>query len=317
VVPIPFDKHSESCDTVVSNPYYAESNRLTYSVNHTHKNPAKKVMGKIRSAFDADALKRVCELQDFSTYAPRVDLDPDPRTGRRRFYHYADNGSKILAVAHLDHVQADGTCNVIDTAAGLMAVSGALDDRLGAYVILELLPKLGITCDWLLTTDEEIGQSTAEEFVSDKDYNWIIEFDRGGTDVVMYDYETPDLVDLVKDTGARVGMGSFSDICLLEHLGVAAFNWGVGYQDYHGPRSHAWLEDTFRMVAYFLRFHKDNAAVVLEHDPSSWFDDFNPTNSIIGGWNTGGMTNDSDIERLNEWLKTHDMLNDLSEGGNH
>jgi hypothetical protein len=217
-------------------------------------------------AFDEDALIRVCEMHDFSEYAPRYELEPWP-DGDERFFHYQDNGSDILAVAHLDHVQGDGTCHVINTPAGQLAVSGALDDRLGAYVILELLPRLGIKCDWLLTTDEEMGATTASAFDAPKDYNWIIEFDRGGTDVVMYDFETPELVDLVEEAGARVGIGSYSDICELEYLGCAAINWGVGYEDYHSPRAHAWLEDTFRMVEKFMRFHEVNADVFLPHYP--------------------------------------------------
>lgn len=229
----------------------------------------------VRDAFDPDMLAHLCSTWDFTPYATRVDLPSGlgrrGQSGHERFYWYKDNGSPILAVAHLDTVQEDRSCQVTQTAGGLLATSGALDDRLGVYVILELLPKLGITCDWLLTTDEEIGQSTAAEFHTDKPYNWIIEFDRCGTDVVMYQYETPELVQLVEASSARVGEGIFSDICELQHLGVAAFNWGVGYQDYHGVRSHAWLEDTFRMVARFVKFHRANADQRLEHKP--WWDD--------------------------------------------
>jgi hypothetical protein len=52
---------------------------------------------------------------------------------------------------------------------------------------------------------------------------------------------------------------------MLDHLGVAGFNWGVGYQDYHSARSHAWLDDTFRMVARFEKFHRANATKHFEH----------------------------------------------------
>lgn len=223
-----------------------------------HRQPSQHAKQLVRDAFDADKLKFVCETGDFLDYATRVELMDSP-TGRPRFFYYKDNGSDILAIAHLDTVQDDRTCNVVDSSAGLLALSGGLDDRLGAYVILEMLPKLGIVCDWLLTTDEEIGQSTAEEFWPEhKAYNWMFQFDRGGTDVVMYEYETPELAEAVEACGARIGEGSFSDICLLDHLGCAGFNWGVGYEDYHSARSHAWLEDTFRMVARFVKFYKKN-----------------------------------------------------------
>lgn len=230
------------------------------------RQPSRHARQLVRDAFNPDTLKYLCTTWDLDDYADRVDLTPG-RDNRERFYYYADNGADVLAVAHLDSVQSDGTCAVTDTSAGLLAASGALDDRLGVYVILELLPALGITTDILLTTDEEIGASTADSFDTDKQYRWLFQFDRGGTDVVMYDYETPALVKLVESCGARVGVGSFSDICYLEHLQCAGFNWGVGYRDYHGPRSHAWLEDTFRSVARFAKFYKANAASMLAHEP--------------------------------------------------
>lgn len=221
---------------------------------------------QVRQAFQPDALARLCTLEDFSQYAPRFDLPPTPYS-HNRFLHFADNGSDILAIAHLDSVQTDGTCTIEQTDMGPLVRSGTLDDRLGAYVILELLPRLGVTVDWLLTTDEELGASTAEDFDTDKPYNWMFQFDRGGTDVVMYDYETPQLAELVRASGAKVGRGSFSDICALEHLGCAGFNWGVGYRDYHSRRAHAWLEDTFTMVTRFLRFYAANQHIAFPHTP--------------------------------------------------
>lgn len=237
-----------------------------YRTTSPKSQPSKAARRAVHAAFDPGALAHLCTTWDFSTYADKVELTP-AADGRERFYWYRDNGSSILAVAHLDSVQADGTCQITQTASGLLATSGALDDRLGVYTILELLPRLGITCDWLLTTDEEIGQSTASDFVPNKDYNWMFQFDRGGTDVVMYDYETPALTELVEASGARVGMGLYSDICMLDYLGCAGLNWGVGYEDYHSPRSHAWLDDTFRMVARFVKFYNANASTFFEYKP--------------------------------------------------
>lgn len=255
-------------------------------MKHESRQPSKAKRRAVRAAFDAEMLKDLCVRQDFSEYAERVDLPPrtsgwssygkgafsnlsnlGTTSTHERFYYYKDNGSDILAIAHLDSVQDDGHCEVIETNAGLLAVSGTLDDRLGVYVILEMLPKLGITCDWLLTTDEEIAASTAEEFSSAKQYNWMFQFDRGGTDVVMYEYETHELCDLVEEAGGNVGQGTFSDICQLDHLKCAGMNWGVGYRDYHGPRAHAWLEDTFRQVARFQKFYEANYDLDLPHTP--------------------------------------------------
>jgi hypothetical protein len=188
--------------------------------------------------------------------------------GRDDFYHFRDNGSRVLAVAHLDTVApADQrAAHFANSEAGQVVFSRALDDRLGAYIILHLLPALGITYDWLLTTGEEMGMSTADAFDPPKDYDWIIEFDRGGTDVVMYQYDDIGTRRAVRASGARVGDGIFSDIAYLEHLGVKAFNWGTGYQDYHGVRSHAFLRDTFDMVGHYLVFHELHAGTAMPHE---------------------------------------------------
>lgn len=243
----------------------------------------------IRRAFSPEMLTDIClaDEDEFDAFGERVDLRPD--RGRQRFYYHKDNGSRVLAVAHLDSVSDEKRCEITDTAGGLLVTSPSLDDRLGAYVILDLLPKLGITVDWLLTTGEEVGDSTAADFEADKDYNWSFGFDRGGTDVVLYQYETDHLVDLVRATGATVGNGSYSDISYLDHLGCAGVNWGVGYRDYHGPRAHAWLEDTFRMVDRFMLFHEANASTFLQYDPDeqrSWLDN---------GW-------DDDPDDLQAWF---------------
>ena len=99
----------------------------------------------------------------------------------------------------------------------------------------------------------------------------MIEFDRGGTDVVLYQYDDADLRQRVEPTGAEVSIGAFSDISFLDSP-VKCLNWGVGYQDYHGPRSHAWLRDTFLMVGYYLDFHVQNFEQRLPHDNSAGSD---------------------------------------------
>jgi hypothetical protein len=184
------------------------------------------------------------------------------------YYHFKDNGSRVLSVAHLDTVvRPDRRAPAFrNTAAGPKVVSGALDDRLGAYVILDLLPQLGITCDQLLTVGEEDGASTASEFKPGKDYDWVIEFDRGGTDVVMYQYDDHACRKAVQASGAQTGTGSFSDIAYLEHLDVKCFNWGAGYDgNYHSEKGYAYLNDTFAMTAKYLRFHEQNAGTAMPH----------------------------------------------------
>ena len=230
-------------------------------------------LGEIERAFSRKSLRRVCEADERS-FGDAYDMETVHLAGARapeNFYFYKDNGSNVLAVAHLDTVAyaADRACRFVTTeGGGTVVFSRALDDRLGAYVILELLPLLGLQYDVLLTVGEESGQSTAGCFEppKGKHYDYMIEFDRGGTDVVMYQYDDAEVRQLVKDAGARVGDGSFSDVSYLGHLGIKGFNWGVGYRDYHGPRAHAFLDDTFAMVDRYLTFAEQNEGVYMPHD---------------------------------------------------
>lgn len=234
---------------------------------------------QVRRAYDQNELARVCRMpeQDFGPAFGMQTVTVEQGRAPEDYYHFRDNGASVLAVAHLDTVVRgkDRKPHFSITSSGPLVTCGALDDRLGAYVILSLLPKLGVTCDWLLTVGEESAQSTAEWFnASGKEYDWVIEFDRAGTDVVMYQYEDEASRELVEASGAVVGTGSFSDIAYLEHLKVKAFNWGVGYGgNYHSKNGYAYLCDTFSMVAKYLRFHAQNSGTAMPHEPcykDSW-----------------------------------------------
>jgi len=150
--------------------------------------------------------------------------------------------------------------------------SPQLDDRLGVYTILDLMPSLGVKMDALLTDDEEIGRSTASLFATDKQYNWIVEFDRRGTGAVMYEYDFPchDYFDIER--------GTFSDICELEHLGCQGINIGVAYHKEHTTRCHMVLEDYAEQMVRFQTMWTDLHKTKMEHEPlcydnGGWYDD--------------------------------------------
>jgi hypothetical protein len=240
---------------------------------------------KVRGAYCQDTLTRILTLpeDEFGAefgmqtieapqrWRPAWLSESSPQSAGDDFYHFRDNSSPVLAVAHLDTVvRPKGRVpHFRGTRSGPFVRSGALDDRLGAYVILDLLPKMGITCDWLFTTGEEMGQSTASSFTPGKEYDHVIEFDRGGTDVVMYQYDDAASRKLVQASGAAMGHGSFSDIAYLEHLRVKCLNWGVGYEgNYHSADGFAYLDNTFAMVAKYLRFHALYAGMAMPHEPA-------------------------------------------------
>jgi len=223
---------------------------------------------------DPTTLAEVCRrpIKTFAkTYGLKTYKVPQAAPADR--FLFADKGHDVLFVAHLDVVGNDRRCTTVDTAAGPVVFSRALDDRLGAYIGLHVLPALGIGVDVLLTTGEETGQSTAQYFDPPKAYDWIVSFDRGHDDVVMYDYETPELCELVESSGMDVGKGSFSDICYLDHLGVAGFNWSAGYSLEHTKRCHAYVCDIERSVACFAAFYEANAGTRLPYVPRARYAD--------------------------------------------
>lgn len=166
---------------------------------------------------------------------------------------YVDRNSKVLAIAHLDTVQRFESFAV----KGDIIQTQTLDDRLGAYIILDLLPNLGIFTDVLLTTNEERGLSTAQLFSPSKQYNWMFQFDRGGITTVSYQYETKRLRKMLKKHNLISGIGSYTDICELGHLGCLGFNVGTGYYDGHAKSAHADLAELKFNVRNFVEFYRE------------------------------------------------------------
>lgn len=182
---------------------------------------------------------------------------------RQHNYAWKNNGSNILAVAHCDFVNVKGLSKRVGgyIKDGPIVLSPRLDDRLGVWLILDVLHNLGLHYDILLTTDEEIGRSTAGMFI-EKEYNWVFQFDRRGTDAVTYDYKCMD--DAVRKH-FKLGIGSFSDICSLEQPGV---NVGTGYYEEHTSTCYADLRDTQRQVKQFVNFYDEFKDVKFTHVPT-------------------------------------------------
>lgn len=175
---------------------------------------------------------------------------------------YIDNGSDILAVAHTDSVQSERWVRDV----GDRIYYPQLDDKLGIYTICKLLPQYGIIPDILLTDNEEMAMSTAKDFVPEKKYKWMFEFDRGGDDVVMYQYDGAVTRQALKSVGAKPGFGSYSDIADLEHLGCAGWNWGNGMYDYHSRYAYVDFEEYLGMVDLFVLFWDSNKDIRFEFE---------------------------------------------------
>lgn len=241
----------------------------------------------------------------------------DPKSGSG--YTFIDNDASILAVGHIDYMQPGKWANnytwdfklkklvKVNTpkSNGRIAAkfwknksgevnveSIALDDRLGCYIITEGFACAGIKADVLLTEDEESGCSTGEYFETDKEYNWIVEFDRRGYDVVLYQYGDAAMRELVKSYGFEVGFGTFSDISEMEHLKIKAFNFGTGYYHAHTKSCTANLSDVAIQIGRFRDFYNDNKDTKFEHTPSPYY----------GHWKGYGWGDGYGAASYNSWM---------------
>lgn len=192
----------------------------------------------------------------------------DIQSGQSEVYRYDDAPQgNILGVAHCDYVPGAWSYPTsYDNRTKVRA--GQVDDRVGVWLLLDVLRDLpGMPAfDVLLTTDEEIGRSTAQEFARDwgkagADYNWCFQFDRRGSDWVDYDKASDDFRrDFTEITGIKHGQGSFSDICYLPRQFGSRANIGTGYHNEHSPDAYVDLGECWDQVTRFVEF------AALAHD---------------------------------------------------
>lgn len=225
----------------------------------------RKFAKQVRNLAKTVELKARCDATIKELFAECGDV-----RGKRGTQHaFRDNGANILAVAHCDVVSYVGKhFEKCDLTTEQLIFCPRLDDRLGVYTVLDLMPKMGINMDVLLTENEEVGASTASDFETTKEYNWIVEFDRNGTDVVTYNYDEMDAY--LAGHFRSIGNGSFSDICELEHLGVAGVNVGVGYRHEHTNRCHMVVDDYLDQMARFAEFFEERKDTRIDHVPTVW-----------------------------------------------
>ena len=193
-------------------------------------------------------------------------------------YIYVTNpNAKILVVAHLDFYDLDYSFEVLEHDGDMLIFSPRLDDRLGVYTILSVLPSIGIEVDFLLTTNEEFGMSTALEFSKNEDvkekYNWIVGLDRGGMKTVSYQYETRELNEKLLSCDLDVGKGSYSDIVDMECLNTAAFNLALGYRFEHKPSCYVRVSQYENQINRFAEFFERFEDERISHEGGYYDDD--------------------------------------------
>lgn len=181
-----------------------------------------------------------------------------------RFYVHVDVADcNVLAVAHCDTVNG----NVADksTKINYLSVNSiGLDDRLGIFIITHVMPLLGTMTSLLLTTDEEVGMSTARLFVENVEvadrYSWAFEVDRrGNKDAAHYGNITKSMTDAIESFGYwTVVGGSFTDVA---ELPIPSVNFSAGYVNEHTANCHAYYDDIVDNgwhISSFVHTHLDD-----------------------------------------------------------
>lgn len=215
---------------------------------------------------DYKKLKRVClaDIDEFTSIGQVTET-------RDGIYIYKDNNASVLGVAHLDSVLDLDHFHVVPVNKDEIVLNAQLDDRLGVYTLLYTLPSMGIKFDLLLTEGEETGRSTAAHFETKKQYNWVFSFDRRGEGCVLYQYSGKEWEAALKASGFKIDMGSFSDISMIEHLGVKCVNIGTGYHGEHDDTCYASMGELNRQVKKFADFYAHNRDIKYKHTKgNSW-----------------------------------------------
>lgn len=233
---------------------------------------------------DLAQLRHFCTAPENILWNTLVDLFPQAiRESRYLFIPRCHNEAKrVLAVVHTDVSKGDQNIsfNLLEHDGRLVINSRALDDRLGLFMLVQLSRYHDF--DLLVTTDEEIGASSATDFILQyRDRyrcNWIFSIDRCvkqtlpfQPSVVLYQYHDDDMVKLCETAGFYVEYGSYSDIAVMEDLNVKGFNFSAAYRHEHSDACHAYWDEVNSCLDTINRFLATYSATYLKHeDPYRW-----------------------------------------------
>lgn len=293
-------------------------------------------VGRLIRQYNPDRWKHFidCQVIDVDGGVTTTNRSIKSFNNSNYFAWFRFDDSKILTVVHMDynntyeyvHLFVEGT----NKEGEQVFFNGRFDDHIGLYTIAYLYSKFGIKSDFLFTTNEEFGATTAKDFTKwveeDQDridyckkYNWAVQFDRNGTDTVLYDYDGPTFRKCVSKF-TTVGHGSFSCISKLTSLGICAANWGTGYKQEHSQSHYLHVENHRKMFAQFLNFYEsyqDYKWIYSKEDPEYKIKSYGYAYTGRGGYSGawGGEWDDYDyvaskyMRRPKEDLSSYAELN--------
>lgn len=218
------------------------------------------------------------------------------KTQTHNGFIYAPGTVPVLLIAHMDtvHKQPAKTVCISTDGNTVMSPEGiGGDDRAGIYIILRLLEQ--VNCHILFCEDEEIGGIGASKFANSRikpDVNYIVEFDRRGSDdAVFYDCDNKDFTDFVCQFGFKERFGSFSDISIIAPaLGIAAVNLSAGYYCEHTKGEYVRMDEVENIIANatnLLQAESDRFKYVeraVYYDYANWKKQYYPNSFYDSGY---------------------------------
>lgn len=180
-----------------------------------------------------------------------------------------DNRVPVLLVAHMDTVHHEQCKEIIDENGKLSSPQGiGGDDRCGIYMIMNIIKEL--RCPVLLTEDEEKGGVGARKFVeatythvdengkpvkkkyiNELDVNYMIEFDRrGSNDAVYYGCDNKEFKQFVEEnSGMKEDFGTYSDIStIMPASKIAGVNFSCGYYNAHQTNEYVIFDEMLDVI---------------------------------------------------------------------
>ena len=197
---------------------------------------------------------------------------------------FAQGTFPVLLVSHLDTVHEERVTDIIYSENGTVVTAkegiGA-DDKNGCYAILQVIKRFN--CSVLLCEQEEVGGVGANKFansnlVKELDFNYIIEFDRmGSNDAVFYNCANDDFKDFITKDFYKTNYGTYSDICdVAPAIGCAAVNLSIGYYSAHQLSEYTVLpemEESIEAACKILERTTENDKfeyIEAEYDYEDW-----------------------------------------------
>jgi len=229
-------------------------------------------------------------------------------------YIYVRNNDKTkpLLVSHMDTINDAYNIainkndiilknNIISLKKNNEAACLGGDDRVGVYIMLEIMKNHLNDYDFLFTTNEEIGGLGAKNFI--KDYpnlnnTCIIQIDRRGTNhVATYGYDNKNLLNILYDNyKLDVQRGSYTDaVDLSEITNIACFNLACGYYNNHTTAEYILLYDVVKIHKLLLNdnFIKDMSKQIYKCKPKLY-----PRKRKFNCYNCDNLYNCNECEEM-------------------